>query len=97
MEVSDTSGNYVQQNVLMSFIGYYVSFTPLTLPVRGVRQLIPINNSTPPLFNPTNIASIAATAKTPSTTPSQNPSNIESLKPNNLNDIVGDYPGIETK
>lgn len=55
LEVSDTSGNYIQQNVLLSFIGYYVSFTPITLPVRGVRELVTTNNPSSPVRNSTNI------------------------------------------
>ena len=57
---------------------------------------MPTNNSPPSLFNPTNIASIAAATTVPPVPPRQEPSNIESEKPKNLNDIVGDYPGIET-
>lgn len=37
VEAVDTSGRYVQQTVLISFVGNYISFQPVTLPTTGQR------------------------------------------------------------
>ena len=50
VEARDTAGLYVSQTIMISFIGYYVSFTPVTLPVTGTHTLpqpSPQNSSAP--------------------------------------------------